>query len=73
MIFTAEIIYPYPAIPHRAISDDEFRGYDIPEGCMIMPNIWSVAVYLIPYFIKHCINPYETDSDLSSRSQGHDA
>lgn len=40
---------------------------------MIMPNIWSVAVYLIPYFIKHCINPYETDSDLSSRSQGHDA
>ena len=43
MIFMAEIIYPYPAIPHRAISDDEFRGYDIPEGCMIMPNIWSVT------------------------------
>ncbi|KAI1795388.1 cytochrome P450 [Ganoderma leucocontextum] len=31
------------AIPHRAISDDEFRGYDIPEGCMIMPNIWAMS------------------------------
>ncbi|PIL26282.1 hypothetical protein GSI_12038 [Ganoderma sinense ZZ0214-1] len=31
------------AIPHRAISDDEYRGYDIPEGCMIMPNIWAMT------------------------------
>ena len=27
------------------MSDDEYRGYHIPEGCMIMPNIWSVTMH----------------------------
>ncbi|TBU28432.1 cytochrome P450 [Dichomitus squalens] len=31
------------AIPHRAMTDDQYRGYDIPEGCMIMPNIWAMS------------------------------
>ncbi len=29
-----------------------------------MPNIWSVAFYLIPHSIKRSINPYETDPDV---------
>ncbi len=31
------------AAPHRAMADDEYRGYTIPKGCMIMPNIWYEA------------------------------
>nr|ANC28041.1 cytochrome P450 [Polyporus umbellatus] len=27
-------------IPHRSSGSDVFDGYDIPEGAMIMPNIW---------------------------------
>ncbi|OBZ74507.1 O-methylsterigmatocystin oxidoreductase [Grifola frondosa] len=29
-------------IPHRVTSDDIYRGYHIPEGCMIIPNIWGM-------------------------------
>ncbi|KAI0692349.1 cytochrome P450 [Cerioporus squamosus] len=35
---------PVPlGVPHRAIADDVHRGYNIPEGAMMMPNIWSVT------------------------------
>ncbi|KAI0351218.1 cytochrome P450 [Trametes cingulata] len=35
---------PLPlAIPHRAMADDEYRGYTIPRGCMMMPNIWAMS------------------------------
>jgi len=29
--------------PHRVMSDDEYRGYDIPEGAMILTNIWAMT------------------------------
>ncbi|KAI0742389.1 cytochrome P450 [Daedaleopsis nitida] len=32
---------PVPlGVPHRASSDDVYRGYGIPEGAMIIPNVW---------------------------------
>ncbi|KAH9856113.1 cytochrome P450 [Lenzites betulinus] len=32
---------PVPlGVPHRLQSDDVYRGYEIPEGAMIIPNIW---------------------------------
>ncbi|KAI0655744.1 cytochrome P450 [Cubamyces menziesii] len=32
---------PVPlGVPHRVQADDVYRGYDIPEGAMIIPNIW---------------------------------
>ncbi|CDO76596.1 hypothetical protein BN946_scf184868.g10 [Trametes cinnabarina] len=32
---------PVPlGVPHRAQSDDIYRGYRIPEGAMMIPNIW---------------------------------
>ncbi|KAI0753673.1 cytochrome P450 [Fomes fomentarius] len=35
---------PVPlAVPHRVMSDDQYRGYDIPAGCMIVPNIWAMT------------------------------
>ena len=36
------------AVPHRVMSDDKYHGYDIPEGCMVMPNIWSV---ILPVYV----------------------
>ncbi|KAI0634619.1 cytochrome P450 [Trametes polyzona] len=27
--------------PHRSIEDDEFRGYHIPKGSMIVTNLWA--------------------------------
>ncbi|KAI9061910.1 cytochrome P450 [Trametes sanguinea] len=35
---------PLPlAIPHRSMAEDEYRGYTIPEGCLVMPNIWAIT------------------------------
>ncbi|KAJ3555329.1 hypothetical protein NM688_g2639 [Phlebia brevispora] len=31
-------------IPHRVMIDDEYEGYHIPKGCMLVPNIWDVAM-----------------------------
>ncbi|KAM5536638.1 hypothetical protein V8D89_009733 [Ganoderma adspersum] len=29
------------AIPHKTVEDDEFRGYFIPAGTNIFPNVWA--------------------------------
>ncbi|KAH9916572.1 cytochrome P450 [Epithele typhae] len=31
------------ALPHSIINDDNYRGYDIPGGCMVLPNIWGMS------------------------------
>ena len=28
------------SIPHRTIEDDEIRGYFVPAGTTLIPNIW---------------------------------
>ncbi|KAF8582288.1 cytochrome P450 [Ramaria rubella] len=30
------------ALPHSAAVDDEIFGYKIPEGCVVIPNIWAM-------------------------------
>lgn len=29
-------------VPHRVTTDDHYREYDIPQGCMMIANTWSV-------------------------------
>ncbi|KAI0351223.1 cytochrome P450 [Trametes cingulata] len=31
------------AVPHRATTDDEYRGYDIPAGCTVIANTWAMT------------------------------
>ena len=30
-------------VPHATVADDEFRGYFIPAGTMLIPNTWCVS------------------------------
>ena len=32
-------VVPY-GIPHRSLEDDEYRGYLIPKGSIVVSNIW---------------------------------
>ena len=41
-------------ISHRTEEDDEFRGYFIPAGTLITPNIWSARSPLISIFFIEC-------------------
>ena len=28
------------AVPHKLIEDDNYRGYHIPKGTVVIPNVW---------------------------------
>nr|BED43001.1 cytochrome P450 monooxygenase [Trametes versicolor] len=30
-------------VPHRNTEDDHYREYDIPGGCMVIPNVWAMS------------------------------
>ncbi|EIW56889.1 cytochrome P450 [Trametes versicolor FP-101664 SS1] len=30
-------------VPHRVTMDDRYREYDIPAGCMVIPNVWAMS------------------------------
>jgi len=36
------IIGPF-ALPHRLVQDDEYRGYIIPKGSMMISNLWAIS------------------------------
>ncbi|KZT03203.1 cytochrome P450 [Laetiporus sulphureus 93-53] len=31
------------SLPHRLMEDDEYRGYRMPGGAMVVPNIWAMT------------------------------
>jgi len=52
-----EVIRCFPPVPsgvlHCSIEDDEYRGWRIPKGSIVMPNAWGMnndkTVYSSPY------------------------
>jgi len=37
-----EVIAPF-ALPHLLTADDEYNGYRIPKGTMVLPNVWAIS------------------------------
>ena len=35
-------------VPHRTLDDDEYRGYFIPKGSIVVANIWCVCAHILP-------------------------
>ena len=54
------------AAPHCTIADEELRGYFIPKGTVILPNVWYV-LNLSTILGYHLLIPY-----LVSRACTHD-
>ena len=42
-LFRFHVVAPL-GIPHRTTVDEEYRGYFIPAGTVVSPNIWYVAL-----------------------------
>ncbi|OSD08730.1 CyP450 monooxygenase [Trametes coccinea BRFM310] len=44
------------AVPHRLVADDKYRGYLIPKGTLVIPNVWAFSrdhhVYPDPFDFK---------------------
>jgi len=53
-----EVLRWYPvvpfSIPHRLTADDVYKGMDLPEGSIVMPNIWAMS---------HDMDEYAPDPD----------
>ena len=43
---TALLNKHFSAVPHCSTEDDEYRGYRIPKGTIILPNTWCVTLAL---------------------------
>ncbi|KZV73582.1 cytochrome P450 [Peniophora sp. CONT] len=44
------------AIPHKLVQDDNYGGYTLPKGALVIPNVWGMlhdpAVYADPHEFK---------------------
>lgn len=48
----------FPAgVPHATINDDVYKGYYIPKGTLLMPNIWAVTRNEEKYLEPDSFNP----------------
>lgn len=41
------------AVPHRVTAEDRYREHNIPAGCMMIPNVWSVTHVLRAHLLTH--------------------
>ena len=39
------VILPF-SVPHCTSEDDEYKGYFIPKGTTVMPNVWYASIFL---------------------------
>lgn len=43
-----EVIVPF-AVPHMLTEDDEYKGFFLPRGTLVLANAWSVIFHLPSY------------------------
>ncbi|PIL24825.1 cytochrome P450 [Ganoderma sinense ZZ0214-1] len=55
-LFRFHVVAPL-GIPHRTIADEEFRGYFIPAGTVVSPNIWAMSMDPNEYSDPEAFNP----------------
>jgi hypothetical protein len=48
----------YAGLPHRLTQDDTYRGYYIPDGSVIWPNIWGMC-----HDERHFPSPFEFEPE----------
>lgn len=41
-------------VPHMSTQEDEYRGYRIPKGSILIPNVWYVIISSIAQ-VQHCV------------------
>lgn len=54
----------FSGVPHCVRDDDNYRGYDIPGGSMIVPNVWCVC-------FAHCVE--RSTEYLNPRAMSRDS
>ena len=67
-----QVVLPF-SVPHKTMQDDEFRGYFIPAGTVILPNVWygnfsllivlPTSASLIPFHYRACTHNPELYED----------
>ncbi|KAM5534500.1 hypothetical protein V8D89_011832 [Ganoderma adspersum] len=55
-LFRFHVVAPL-GIPHRTIADEEYRGYFIPAGTVVSPNIWAMSRDSNEYSDPEAFNP----------------
>ena len=48
--FSIYYLVPQLAVPHLLDVEDEYKGYRLPAGSIIIPNAWFVTV--VPVYLK---------------------
>lgn len=53
-------------VPHSSITEDEYRGYRIPPGAIVMGNTWYVLFPTLSCGMElmFCIGPYYTTKNI---------
>ncbi|KZP23292.1 cytochrome P450 [Athelia psychrophila] len=69
-----EVVTPI-AIPHRSTVDDEYRGYHIPAGTLVIPNSWAVLNDELVYPDPFTFNPdrFMKDGNLDALARDPEA
>ena len=65
--FCSSLLTRRLGIPHASFEDDEYEGYFIPKGTLVLPNTWFVLL-----FNSIALN-VNSPVWLPGLSQGHDA
>ncbi len=40
-------------LAHRSTEEDEYKGYRIPKGSVVVPNIWYVSVLMVAFLTSN--------------------